>query len=27
MTLDGPDVLCQTCVELAHPDDPEFERG
>lgn len=26
MTLDSPDVYCQTCVERLHPGDPEFGR-
>lgn len=25
-TLDGPDVLCQTCTEQFHPGEEEFER-
>lgn len=25
-TLDGPDVLCQSCVEMAHPGEVEFQR-
>jgi hypothetical protein len=24
--LDGPSVICQSCVEDLHPGDPEFER-
>lgn len=24
---DGPDVLCQTCVEFGHPGEEEFQRN
>jgi hypothetical protein len=26
VTFDGPDLICQSCVEKLHPGDPEFER-
>lgn len=26
-STDGPDVLCQSCVEKAHPNEAEFERS
>lgn len=26
VTLEGPEVACQTCVEKLHPGDPEFAR-
>ena len=26
VSLDAPDVFCQSCVEWLHPKDPEFER-
>lgn len=26
VTIDGPDVYCQTCVERLHPGEEEFER-